>query len=73
VAAALALGLLMALPATGVGVGIALGAATGTLLAVVSEDLLPEVHRRGGRRFMVTVAALMAGIAAVAIYVLILD
>ena len=70
VAAALALSLLMALPAAGV--GVALGVATGILLAVVSEDLLPEVHRRGGRSFVFTVAALISGIAAVGLYVLIL-
>lgn len=71
VAAALALMLLMDMPAAGV--GATLGVATGTLLAVVSEDLLPEVHRRRGRSFAATVAALMAGIAVVAVYVLILE
>jgi zinc and cadmium transporter len=70
-AAVASLGFLVKLPAAGV--GVALGVAAGTLLAVVSEDLLPEVHRRRGKGFAVTVLALVAGIGVVVLYVLILD
>jgi zinc transporter ZupT len=69
-AAVASLGFLIKLPAAGV--GVALGVAAGTLLAVVSEDLLPEVHRRRGKGFAATVLALVAGIGLVVLYVLIL-
>lgn len=48
--------------------GVALGGASGTLLAVATEDLLPEVHRRARRGFTATALALIAGIAVVVIY-----
>ncbi|MFQ5766984.1 MAG: ZIP family metal transporter, partial [Acidobacteriota bacterium] len=48
--------------------GLALGAAAGTLLAVATEDLLPEVHRRGGRAVVFSTLALLAGILLVAGY-----
>ena len=48
--------------------GAALGGASGTLLAVATEDLLPEVHRRARRGFTASAVALIAGIAVVATY-----
>jgi zinc transporter ZupT len=66
VAALAAVALLRPLP--GAALGMALGAAAGTLLAVASEDLLPEVHRRGGRTFLASAAALAGGIGIVALW-----
>lgn len=49
-------------------VGVALGGAAGTLLAVATEDLLPEVHRRARKGFAASALALLGGIALVAAY-----
>ena len=48
--------------------GVALGVASGILLAVASEDLLPEVHRQRGWYLLVSALALLAGIFLVAGY-----
>jgi zinc transporter ZupT len=48
--------------------GIALGVASGILLAVASEDLLPEVHRQRGWYLLISALALLAGILLVAGY-----
>jgi zinc transporter ZupT len=49
-------------------VAVALGVASGILLAVASEDLLPEVHRQRGAYLLVSALALLAGISLVAAY-----
>ncbi len=48
--------------------GVALGVAAGTLLAVATEDLLPEIHRRARRGFALSAACMLAGVAVVALY-----
>jgi zinc transporter ZupT len=55
-------------PLPGRFLGLALGVASGILLAVASEDLLPEVHRQKGRYLLASAAALAVGIALVAGY-----
>ncbi len=67
VAAVVALLLLRSVPASVV--GVALGGASGTLLAVASEDLHPEVHRRGGLSVAASAAALRGGVGLGAVYV----
>jgi zinc and cadmium transporter len=47
-------------------VGFAVGGAAGSLLGVATEDLLPEVHRRGRHAFLGATLALLAGVAGVA-------
>ena len=49
-------------------VGVAIGGAAGTLLAVATEDLLPEVHRRARKGFTTSALALLGGIAVVVAY-----
>ncbi|MFQ5718625.1 MAG: ZIP family metal transporter [Acidobacteriota bacterium] len=48
--------------------GLAVAGASGTLLAVATEDLLPEVHRRARAGLVGSVLALVAGIAMVVVY-----
>ena len=68
--ALLALAIVRQVPASFV--GVALGGAAGTLLAVATEDLLPEVHRRARKGFAASALALMGGIAVVVAYGLLL-
>jgi zinc and cadmium transporter len=66
VGALLAWSLLRGLPEFVLGVAVA--GAAGTLLGVATEDLLPEVHRRGREGFLAATLALLGGVALIALY-----